>query len=146
MLASGSVPSSAFLEVTQLAQRQYLHCYLTLTFCLDLLTFSDWLRQCDILGDESRPSLHDLLLQPVQRIPDYLLLLQVSSSRDLRCRFKRANQTSRSSADGACAGAAEADRGGAPRLLPAAGVHSAVEVLHSSVSPPAPAQPGAAPL
>uniref|UniRef100_H3CWS4 Rho guanine nucleotide exchange factor (GEF) 33 n=1 Tax=Tetraodon nigroviridis TaxID=99883 RepID=H3CWS4_TETNG len=45
MLASGSVPSSAFLE-------------------------------CDILGDESRPSLHNLLLQPVQRIPDYLLLLQ----------------------------------------------------------------------
>lgn len=44
-----------------------------------------------------------------------------------------------------CAGAAEADRGRAPRLLPAAGVHSAVEVIHSSVSSPAPAQPGAAP-
>ncbi|XP_019903034.1 rho guanine nucleotide exchange factor 33 isoform X2 [Esox lucius] len=27
-------------------------------------------------GDETHPSLHDLLLQPVQRIPEYLLLLQ----------------------------------------------------------------------
>lgn len=34
--------------------------------------------QCDIKGDESKPSLHNLLLQPVQRIPEYLLLLQVS--------------------------------------------------------------------
>lgn len=59
-----------------------------LTFCLDLLTFSDWLHQCDILGDESRPSLHELLLQPVQRIPDYLLLLQVGSSQNLCCFFK----------------------------------------------------------
>ncbi|MEQ2274136.1 hypothetical protein XENORESO_014673, partial [Xenotaenia resolanae] len=32
--------------------------------------------ECDILGDESRPSLYTLLLQPVQRIPEYLLLLQ----------------------------------------------------------------------
>lgn len=53
--------------------------------------FADWLRQCDTLGDETRPSLHDLLLQPVQRIPEYLLLLQVSSSQDLRCLFKRVN-------------------------------------------------------
>ncbi|KAK6293756.1 hypothetical protein J4Q44_G00360820 [Coregonus suidteri] len=30
----------------------------------------------DIMGDETRPSLHTLLLQPVQRIPEYLLLLQ----------------------------------------------------------------------
>ncbi|KAG7228486.1 hypothetical protein INR49_007659 [Caranx melampygus] len=28
------------------------------------------------MGDESKPSLHTLLLQPVQRIPEYLLLLQ----------------------------------------------------------------------
>lgn len=42
-----------------------------------------------------------------------------------------------------CAGAAEADRCRAPRLLPAAGVHPAVQVLHSSVPPPPPAQPGA---
>lgn len=54
-------------------------------------------------------------------------------------------QTQPSSIDGVCAGAAEADRGRAPRLLPAAGVHSAVEVIHSSVSSPAPTQPGAAP-
>lgn len=80
MLASGSVPSSAFLEVTSLLQCQYLPY---------LLTFSDWLHQCDILGDESRPSLHDLLLQPVQRIPDYLLLLQVSSPPHLSCLFER---------------------------------------------------------
>ncbi|XP_047458153.1 rho guanine nucleotide exchange factor 33 isoform X2 [Mugil cephalus] len=32
--------------------------------------------ECDIMGDESKPSLHTLLLQPVQRIPEYLLLLQ----------------------------------------------------------------------
>ncbi|XP_008290414.1 rho guanine nucleotide exchange factor 33 isoform X2 [Stegastes partitus] len=32
--------------------------------------------ESDILGDESKPSLHTLLLQPVQRIPEYLLLLQ----------------------------------------------------------------------
>lgn len=37
---------------------------------------SDWL-QSDIMGDESKPSLYTLLLQPVQRIPEYLLLLQV---------------------------------------------------------------------
>ncbi|XP_014010432.1 rho guanine nucleotide exchange factor 33 isoform X3 [Salmo salar] len=30
----------------------------------------------DIMGDETQPSLHTLLLQPVQRIPEYLLLLQ----------------------------------------------------------------------
>lgn len=42
-----------------------------------------------------------------------------------------------------CAGAAEADRGRAPRLLPAAGVHPAVQVVHGSVPPPPPAQPGA---
>ncbi|MCI4382304.1 hypothetical protein PGIGA_G00013530 [Pangasianodon gigas] len=30
----------------------------------------------DITGDEARPSLHTLLLQPVQRIPEYLRLLQ----------------------------------------------------------------------
>ncbi|XP_034408337.1 rho guanine nucleotide exchange factor 33 [Cyclopterus lumpus] len=32
--------------------------------------------ESEIMGDESRPSLHTLLLQPVQRIPEYLLLLQ----------------------------------------------------------------------
>ncbi|XP_066527860.1 rho guanine nucleotide exchange factor 33 [Hoplias malabaricus] len=32
--------------------------------------------ECDITGDETRPSLHNLLLQPVQRIPEYLRLLQ----------------------------------------------------------------------
>ncbi len=41
------------------------------------------------------------------------------------------------------AGAAETDGGRAPRLLPAAGVYPAVQVLHSSVPPPPPAQPGA---
>ncbi|XP_041920895.1 rho guanine nucleotide exchange factor 33 [Alosa alosa] len=30
----------------------------------------------DIIGDDTRPSLHNLLLQPVQRIPEYLALLQ----------------------------------------------------------------------
>ncbi|XP_072293561.1 rho guanine nucleotide exchange factor 33 isoform X2 [Eucyclogobius newberryi] len=34
------------------------------------------LLESDILGDESKPSLYSLLLQPVQRIPEYLLLLQ----------------------------------------------------------------------
>ncbi|XP_034538200.1 rho guanine nucleotide exchange factor 33 [Notolabrus celidotus] len=32
--------------------------------------------ESDITGDESKPSLYTLLLQPVQRIPEYLLLLQ----------------------------------------------------------------------
>ncbi|KAF7644911.1 hypothetical protein LDENG_00213750 [Lucifuga dentata] len=32
--------------------------------------------EIDIMGDETKPSLHTLLLQPVQRIPEYLLLLQ----------------------------------------------------------------------
>ncbi|KAA8583542.1 rho guanine nucleotide exchange factor 33 [Etheostoma spectabile] len=32
--------------------------------------------ESEIMGDESKPSLHTLLLQPVQRIPEYLLLLQ----------------------------------------------------------------------
>lgn len=43
-----------------------------------------------------------------------------------------------------CAGPAQADRSRAPGLLPAAGVHPAVQVLHSSVPPPPAAQPGAA--
>ncbi|XP_055083188.1 rho guanine nucleotide exchange factor 33 [Periophthalmus magnuspinnatus] len=34
------------------------------------------LLESDVLGDESKPSLYSLLLQPVQRIPEYLLLLQ----------------------------------------------------------------------
>ncbi|KAM9804094.1 rho guanine nucleotide exchange factor 33 [Neosynchiropus ocellatus] len=34
------------------------------------------LLESDIMGDECKPSLHTLLLQPVQRIPEYLLLLQ----------------------------------------------------------------------
>lgn len=34
------------------------------------------LLESDILGDENKPSLFALLLQPVQRIPEYLLLLQ----------------------------------------------------------------------
>lgn len=42
-----------------------------------------------------------------------------------------------------CAGAAETDRGRPPRLLPAPGVYPAVEVLHSSVPSPHPAQPRA---
>ncbi|XP_041866566.1 rho guanine nucleotide exchange factor 33 isoform X2 [Melanotaenia boesemani] len=32
--------------------------------------------ESDIMGDDSKPSLYNLLLQPVQRIPEYLLLLQ----------------------------------------------------------------------
>ncbi|XP_030012781.1 rho guanine nucleotide exchange factor 33 [Sphaeramia orbicularis] len=37
---------------------------------------SSALLESDIMGDESKPSLYTLLLQPVQRIPEYLLLLQ----------------------------------------------------------------------
>ncbi|XP_069394860.1 rho guanine nucleotide exchange factor 33 isoform X1 [Paralichthys olivaceus] len=51
--------------------------------CLSVVTMlasssmkSSALLESDILGDESKPSLHTLLLQPVQRIPEYLLLLQ----------------------------------------------------------------------
>ncbi|KAJ8393204.1 hypothetical protein AAFF_G00062760 [Aldrovandia affinis] len=32
--------------------------------------------ESDVMGNESHPTLHSLLLQPVQRIPEYLLLLQ----------------------------------------------------------------------
>lgn len=44
--------------------------------------------QSDILGDDSKPSLHTLLLQPVQRIPDYLLLLQVRHGSRRRSTFE----------------------------------------------------------
>ncbi|XP_026165296.1 rho guanine nucleotide exchange factor 33 isoform X2 [Mastacembelus armatus] len=51
--------------------------------CLSVVTMlassplkSSALQESDIMGDESKPSLHTLLLQPVQRIPEYLLLLQ----------------------------------------------------------------------
>nr|XP_020457478.1 rho guanine nucleotide exchange factor 33 [Monopterus albus] len=51
--------------------------------CLSVITMlacssvkSSALQESDITGDESKPSLHMLLLQPVQRIPEYLLLLQ----------------------------------------------------------------------
>ncbi|KAM7408380.1 hypothetical protein PAMA_002210 [Pampus argenteus] len=51
--------------------------------CLSVVTMlssssmkSSTLLESDIIGDESKPSLHTLLLQPVQRIPEYLLLLQ----------------------------------------------------------------------
>ncbi|XP_023271493.1 rho guanine nucleotide exchange factor 33 isoform X1 [Seriola lalandi dorsalis] len=51
--------------------------------CLSVVTMlasssvkSSALMESDIMGDESKPSLHTLLLQPVQRIPEYLLLLQ----------------------------------------------------------------------
>lgn len=57
----------------------YLLYYLIMTLLDSVWIVPLWFHQCDILGDESRPSLHDLLLQPVQRIPEYLLLLQVRS-------------------------------------------------------------------
>ncbi|KAF7220271.1 transcript variant X4 [Nothobranchius furzeri] len=51
--------------------------------CLSVVTMlssnsikSSAFAECDIMGDESKPSLRTLLLQPVQRIPEYLLLLQ----------------------------------------------------------------------
>lgn len=43
-----------------------------------------------------------------------------------------------------CKGASEADRHRPPGLLPAAGVHPAVQVLHCTVPPSPSAQPGAA--
>lgn len=39
------------------------------------------------MGDESKPSLYTLLLQPVQRIPEYLLLLQVRLTNALPTTF-----------------------------------------------------------
>ncbi|XP_038593836.1 rho guanine nucleotide exchange factor 33 isoform X3 [Micropterus salmoides] len=51
--------------------------------CLSVVTMlssssvkSSAFQESDITGDESKPSLYTLLLQPVQRIPEYLLLLQ----------------------------------------------------------------------
>nr|XP_057914216.1 rho guanine nucleotide exchange factor 33 [Doryrhamphus excisus] len=44
--------------------------------CLAVITMLESFLESDIMGDDSNPSLHTLLLQPVQRIPEYLLLLQ----------------------------------------------------------------------
>ncbi|XP_029031282.1 rho guanine nucleotide exchange factor 33 isoform X2 [Betta splendens] len=41
-----------------------------------LASSSAALLEIDMMGDDSKPSLHALLLQPVQRIPEYLQLLQ----------------------------------------------------------------------
>ncbi|XP_075902287.1 uncharacterized protein arhgef33 isoform X2 [Nelusetta ayraudi] len=68
-------------------ESDFLTCYLSylkeLPECLSVISLlasgsvkSFVFLECDITGDESKPSLHNLLLQPVQRIPEYLLLLQ----------------------------------------------------------------------
>ncbi|KAM8859335.1 rho guanine nucleotide exchange factor 33 isoform 1-T1 [Spinachia spinachia] len=53
-------------------------CYLKeLPDCLSVVSLkSSAFLESETIGDESKPSLHTLLLQPVQRIPEYLLLLQ----------------------------------------------------------------------
>ncbi|KAK2824550.1 hypothetical protein Q5P01_021725 [Channa striata] len=75
------------LSVSFLNQSDFLDFYVSylkeLPDCLSVVSMlasssmkSSALLESDIMGDESKPSLYTLLLQPVQRIPEYLLLLQ----------------------------------------------------------------------
>ncbi|XP_039995640.1 rho guanine nucleotide exchange factor 33 [Xiphias gladius] len=80
------IMGDVFLRLTN-KESDFLDFYVSylkeLPDCLSVVTMlasssmkSSALLESDIMGDESKPSLHNLLLQPVQRIPDYLLLLQ----------------------------------------------------------------------
>ncbi|XP_046710987.1 rho guanine nucleotide exchange factor 33 isoform X1 [Silurus meridionalis] len=71
-----------FLRLTS-KEGDFLHNYVSylkeLPECLSALSlFSKpaGLLEGDLTGDETRPSLHTLLLQPAQRVPEYLRLLQ----------------------------------------------------------------------
>uniref|UniRef100_A0A665TG40 DH domain-containing protein n=1 Tax=Echeneis naucrates TaxID=173247 RepID=A0A665TG40_ECHNA len=59
------IMGDVFMRLTSKEVNIYIHVYVWKTAYYS-----------DIMGDESKPSLHTLLLQPVQRIPDYMLLLQ----------------------------------------------------------------------
>ncbi|XP_049927726.1 rho guanine nucleotide exchange factor 33 [Epinephelus moara] len=80
------IMGDVFMRLTS-KESDFLNFYVSylkeLPDCLSVVTMlasssvkSSAFLESEIMGDESRPSLHTLLLQPVQRIPEYLLLLQ----------------------------------------------------------------------
>ncbi|XP_029962395.1 rho guanine nucleotide exchange factor 33 [Salarias fasciatus] len=78
------IMGDVFMRLTS-KESDFLDFYLSylreLPDCLSVVNMLTSMRpsalvESDILGDETKPSLHTLLLQPVQRIPEYLLLLQ----------------------------------------------------------------------
>ncbi|XP_042358714.1 rho guanine nucleotide exchange factor 33 [Plectropomus leopardus] len=80
------IMGDVFMRLTS-KESDFLNFYVSylkeLPECLSVVTMlasssmkSSAFLESEIMGDESKPSLHTLLLQPVQRIPEYLLLLQ----------------------------------------------------------------------
>ncbi|XP_041645859.1 rho guanine nucleotide exchange factor 33 isoform X2 [Cheilinus undulatus] len=80
------IMGDVFMRLTS-KENDFLDLYVSylkeLPDCLSVVTMlssssmkSSAFMESDLTGDESKPSLYTLLLQPVQRIPEYLLLLQ----------------------------------------------------------------------
>ncbi|XP_019719724.1 rho guanine nucleotide exchange factor 33 [Hippocampus comes] len=67
---------SDFLDLYVSYLKELPDCLAVVTMLASNAIKSSAFLESDIMGDESKPSLHTLLLQPVQRIPEYLLLLQ----------------------------------------------------------------------
>ncbi|XP_034041386.1 rho guanine nucleotide exchange factor 33 isoform X2 [Thalassophryne amazonica] len=67
---------SDFLDFYVSYLKELPNCLAVVTMLTSSGAKSSTLFENDIVGDESKLSLHTLLLQPVQRIPEYLLLLQ----------------------------------------------------------------------
>ncbi|XP_037127928.1 rho guanine nucleotide exchange factor 33 isoform X5 [Syngnathus acus] len=67
---------SDFLDLYVSYLKELPDCLAVVTVLASNAVKSSAFLENDVMGDESRPSLHTLLLQPVQRIPEYLLLLQ----------------------------------------------------------------------
>uniref|UniRef100_A0A3P9IX51 Rho guanine nucleotide exchange factor (GEF) 33 n=1 Tax=Oryzias latipes TaxID=8090 RepID=A0A3P9IX51_ORYLA len=67
---------SDFLDFYVSYLKELPDCLSVVTMLASSSSKSSAFLESDIIGDESKPSLHTLLLQPVQRIPEYLLLLQ----------------------------------------------------------------------
>ncbi|XP_061140585.1 rho guanine nucleotide exchange factor 33 isoform X1 [Syngnathus typhle] len=67
---------SDFLDLYVSYLKELPDCLAVVTVLASNAVKSSTFLENDVMGDESRPSLHTLLLQPVQRIPEYLLLLQ----------------------------------------------------------------------
>ncbi|XP_068597754.1 rho guanine nucleotide exchange factor 33 [Brachionichthys hirsutus] len=82
-----SIVGDVFMRLTS-AESEFLDFYVSylkeLPECLSVISMlatansvaSSGFVESDVIGDESKPSLRNLLLQPVQRIPEYLLRLQ----------------------------------------------------------------------
>ncbi|TDH01548.1 hypothetical protein EPR50_G00181020 [Perca flavescens] len=67
---------SDFLDFYVSYLKELPECLSVVTMLASTSMKSSAFPESEITGDESKPSLHTLLLQPVQRIPEYLLLLQ----------------------------------------------------------------------